>query len=99
MAAQFTGWKGVVGDAASLLLLGECLLRLLLYHIDQTYKSLRGPFFGLVQKNHICFGYLKHRSQCCDTSQGDSMPMSEIDYAPTPDIPLCCCIAKKMFHC
>ena len=88
MAAQSPGSKGVIGDASSLLLMGECLLRLLLYHIDQTYKSLRGPFFGLVQKNHICFGYLQHRSQCCDTSRGDSMPMTEIEYAPIPEIPL-----------
>ena len=50
MAAQTTGSKGVIGDAASLLVLGGCLQRLLLYHIDQTYKALRSPFFGLVQR-------------------------------------------------
>ena len=50
MKAQTTGSKGVMGDAASLLVLGDCLHRLLLYHIDQTYKALRSPFFGLVQR-------------------------------------------------
>ena len=50
MKAQTIGSKGVMGDAASLLVLGDCLHRLLLYHIDQTYKALRSPFFGLVQR-------------------------------------------------
>ena len=87
MQTQSTGSKGLVGDAASLLVLGECLQRLLLFHIDQTYKALRSSFFGLVQKNHICFGYLRHRSQCCNTSMGDAMPMSEQEYSPEPEIP------------
>ena len=90
MKAQTTGSKGVMGDAASLLVLGDCLQRLLLYHIDQTYKALRSPFFGLVQRkkrNHICFGYLRHRSQCCNSSRGDMMPMSAEDYTPNPVIP------------
>jgi hypothetical protein len=87
MESQSTGSKGVVGDAASLMVLGGCLQRLLLYHIDQTYKALRGPFFALANRNHICFGYLRHRSQCCNTSTGDAMPMSEADYAPILEIP------------
>ena len=87
MAAQTTGSKSVVGDANSLMVLGACLRRLSLFHIDQTYKALRSPFFGLVQKDHICFGYLQHRSQCCNSSTGDNMPMSAADYAPSPVIP------------
>ena len=70
MASQHTGSKGLVGDAGSLLLMGQILARCLFYHIDQTYKASRSPFFRVVQKNHICFGYLRHRSQCCDSSQG-----------------------------
>ena len=87
MAAQFTGSKGLVGDASSLLLMGDVLSRLKLYHIDQTYKALRGPFMALVEKNRICFGYLRHRSQCCDSSKGNSQAMSAEDYTPTPVIP------------
>jgi hypothetical protein len=87
MKAQSTGSKGVIGTADSLMVLGGCLQRLLLWHIDQTYKALKGPFFGLAQRNHICFGYLKHRSQCCNSSTGDSMPMSEADFAPLLAIP------------
>ena len=90
MAAETTGSKGVIGDAASLLVLGGCLQRLLLFHIDQTYKALRSPFFGLVQRKkrkHICFGYLQHRSQCCNSSTGDQTPMSAVDYTPNPAIP------------
>ena len=41
-------------------------------------------FVGYVQKDHICFGSLRHRSQCCNTSAGDDMPMSSIDYAHSP---------------
>ena len=44
MATQSTGSKGVVGDAASLLVLGECLRRLLLYHIDKL-TNLCGALF------------------------------------------------------
>ena len=70
----------------------------LLYHIDQTYKALRSPFFGLVQKDHICFGHLRHRSQCSDTSRGDAMPMSAADYMPDLRIPLVAIgRAKKVF--
>ena len=98
MANQSTGSKGVVGDAASLQVLGGCLQRLLLYHIDQTYKALRCPFFGLVQRDQICFGFLRHRSQCCNTSSGDSMPMSESDYSPEPVIPLTLSIREKRVY-
>ena len=84
-ASQSTGSKGVVGAAHYLLVLVECLQRLLLYHTDQTHKASRGHFFaGYVQRDHICFGYLRHRSQCCNTSAGDDMPMSSIDYAHSP---------------
>ena len=86
--AQTTGSKGVVGDAASLLELGDCLKRLRLYHIDETYKALRSAFFAKVPKNHICFGYLEHRSQCCNSSLGDTQPMSEGSFTPVlRDIP------------
>ena len=87
MASQHTGSKGLVGDAGSLLLMGQILARCLLYHIDKTYQALRSRFFEYVNANHICFGYLKHRSQCCNSSQGDSMPMSATEYQPNPDIP------------
>lgn len=72
MKAQNTSSKGLMSDAEHLLLLGDILLLLLLYHIDQTCKALRSDFFGIVQQNHICFGYLRHRSQCSDTSRGDA---------------------------
>ena len=98
MASQSTGSKGVVGDAASLQVLGGCLQRLLLYHIDQTYKALRCPFFGLVQRDHICFGFLRHRSQCCDSSSGDSMPMSDSDFSPEPVIPETLSIRQKRVY-
>ena len=39
----------VIGDASSLLLLGECLLRLLLYDIDQHFEQL----CPLVGRDHI----------------------------------------------
>ena len=87
MASQSTGTKGFVGDVASLITLGQVLERLLLYHIDQTCKALRGVFLGLVNRNHICFGFLCHRSQCCNNSAGDAAPMSKADYTPTPVIP------------
>ena len=98
MASQSTGSKGVVGDASSLQVLGGCLQRLLLYHIDQTYKALRCPFFGLVQRDHICFGFLRHRSQCCNSSSGDSMPMSDSDFSPEPVIPEGLSIRQKRVY-
>ena len=94
-ADQHTGSKGIVGNAHSLLVLGGCLQRLKLYHIDQTYKALRSGFFALAQKDHICFGFLQHRSQCCDTSRGDAMPLSEDEYAPVPNIPTSIMHSKK----
>ena len=39
----------VIGHASSLLLLGECLLRLLLYDIDQYFEQL----CPLVERDHI----------------------------------------------
>ena len=87
MVTQSTGSKAVIGDCYNLLVLGRCLERLKLWHIDQSYKALRSPFFALSQKNHICFGYLRHRSQCCDSSTGDRMPMSAQDFRPEPTIP------------
>ena len=87
MKSQSTGSKAVIGDAHNLLVLGRCLERLKLWHIDQSYKALRSPFFALCQRNHICFGALRHRSQCCDSSCGDSMPMSAEDYKPEPTFP------------
>ena len=94
MAGQLTGSKGIVGDAKSLLLLGRCLARMKLHHIDQEYKALRGAFFELVAKNHICFGYLPHRSQCCDSSRGDAMPMTDEFRPDLRDIP-----EKAYFPC
>ena len=87
MKSQSTGSKAVIGDVHNLLVLGRCLDRLKLWHIDQSYKALRSPFFALCQRNHICFGALRHRSQCCDSSCGDSMPMSAQDYKPEPTFP------------
>ena len=87
MKSQSTGSKAVIGDAYNLLVLGQCLERLKLWHIDQSYKALRSPFFALCQRNHICFGALRHRSQCCDSSCGDSSPMSVQDYKPEPTFP------------
>ena len=87
MKARIGGSRGVIGDAASLMVLGASLQRLSLYHIDQTYKALCSPFFGAVERNHICFGFLPHRSQCCNSSRGDLMPMSTDSYTPHPVIP------------
>ena len=81
-AEQTTGSKAIVGNAQSLLVLGQCLQRLKLDHIDRTYKALRSDFFALAQRNHICFGVLRHRSQCCDTARGDDMPLSANEYVP-----------------
>ena len=93
--SQSTGSKGLVGDAASLMLVGRMLARCYLYRIDQTYKAFRSSFFGLVQRVHICFGVRQHRSQCWNSSQADSMPMSIGEYEPTPDMPSKCWYRAK----
>ena len=95
-AERTTGSKAIVGNAQSLLVLGQCLQRLKLCHIDRTYKALRSEFFALAQRNHICFGVLQHRSQCCDTSRGDDMPLSANEYAPLPYIPTAIIYPEKL---
>ena len=97
MPEKLTGSKGVVGDPRSLVVVGECLKRMKRYHIDQEYKALRGAFFELVNKDHICFGYLAHRSQCCDNSQGDLMPLGDHEYCPEVSIPSVAHSKKRQF--
>ena len=85
---QLTGSKGVVGSFHGLKCLTATLERLLIFHIDQTYKALLGGgLMALCQRNHICFGVLPHRSGCNDSSKHLEQEMSKCVFSRTPDIP------------
>ena len=82
-----TGSKGVLATAEGLETTKGMLERIRIWHIDQTYKSMVGSFFGVVDRNHISLGVLEHRSQCCDGTRGGRQAMSSWRYRPKPDVP------------
>ena len=55
---QATGSNGLVATPGGLRSFAACMERLKLWHIDQTYKSMRSCVFGLHTEPHLfrCLG-------------------------------------------